>query len=54
MERRKNRLGRLGRETDGAVAVMAALGLLAFLGIASLAIDVGQLYYARNQLQNAV
>jgi hypothetical protein len=32
---------------------MAALGLLAFLGIASLAIDTGQIYYARNQLQNA-
>jgi Flp pilus assembly protein TadG len=53
MERRRNSMGRLGRETDGAVAVMAALGLLAFLGIASLAIDTGQLYYARNQLQNA-
>ncbi|MFA4901380.1 MAG: pilus assembly protein TadG-related protein [Desulfobaccales bacterium] len=53
MDRRKSSLGRLGRETDGTVAIMAALGLLAFLGIASLAIDTGQLYYARNQLQNA-
>ena len=53
MDRRETDIGRLGRETDGAVAVMAALGLLAFLGIASLAIDLGQLYYARNQLQNA-
>lgn len=53
MDRLKNRMEWLRRDTDGGVAIMAALGLLVFLGIASLAIDVGQLYYARNQLQNA-
>ena len=53
MDRLRNRIGSLRRDTDGAVAVMAALGLLAFLGIASVAIDLGQLYFVRNQLQNA-
>ena len=48
MNARKNSIGRLRRETDGAVAIMAAVGLLVFLGMASLAIDMGQLYYARN------
>lgn len=32
--------------------VIAALGLVAFLGIASLAIDMGRLYAVRNELQN--
>jgi hypothetical protein len=53
MKTRTSIIGRLRRETDGAVAIMAAFGLLAFLGMASLAIDIGQLYYARNELQNS-
>ena len=52
MDRRKNRIGRLWRDTDGAVAIVAALSLLAFLGIVSLAIDMGHLYTVRNELQN--
>ncbi len=32
--------------------VMMALGLVAFLGLASLAIDMGHLYVTRNELQN--
>ena len=32
--------------------VMMALGLVAFLGLASLAIDMGHLYVSRNELQN--
>ena len=34
------------RRTEGSVAVITALGLVAFLGIVSLAIDMGHLYTA--------
>ena len=53
MDRLRKSIRRLRSDTDGAVAVMAALCLLAFLGVASVAIDLGQLYFVRNQLQNA-
>jgi Flp pilus assembly protein TadG len=53
MNTRKSRLGSLRKDTGGGVAVIAALSLLAFLGMASLAIDMGQLYYTRNELQNS-
>ena len=36
----------------GAIAVLTALGLVAFLGFASLAVDIGHLYVVRNELQN--
>lgn len=39
--------------TEGAVAIITALGLVAFLGVVSLAMDMGQLYTVRNELQNA-
>ena len=44
--------GTLISRTEGSVAVIAALGLVAFLGMVSLAIDMGQLYTTRNELQN--
>jgi Flp pilus assembly protein TadG len=40
------------RKTEGATAVVIALSIFAFLGVASLAIDMGHLYTVRNQLQN--
>ena len=52
MDGLRNSIGRLRRDTDGGVAVMAALCLLAFVGIVSLAIDMGHLYTTRNELQN--
>ena len=44
--------GTLIRRTEGSVAVITALGLIAFLGIASLAIDMGHLYTTKKELQN--
>ena len=44
--------GTLIRRTEGSVAVISAIGLVAFLGMVSLAIDMGHLYTARNELQN--
>ena len=38
--------------TEGSVAIITALGLVAFLGMVSLAIDMGHLYTVRNELQN--
>jgi Flp pilus assembly protein TadG len=40
------------QDTSGATAVMIALSLFVMMGMASLAIDVGQLYTVRNELQN--
>lgn len=37
----------------GVTAIVIALLMLVFLGVAALAVDVGYLYMARNQLQNA-
>ena len=39
-------------DTSGAAAVMIALCLFVMMGVASLAIDMGQLYTVRNELQN--
>jgi Flp pilus assembly protein TadG len=52
MEIWKTRLGRLRRDTEGAVAIITVFILVALLGMASLAIDVGQIYKVRNDLQN--
>ncbi|MGQ9687483.1 MAG: pilus assembly protein TadG-related protein [Desulfobaccales bacterium] len=38
--------------TEGSIMFLTALGLVAFLGLASLAIDMGHLYVIRNELQN--
>jgi len=40
------------KQTEGATAVIIALCLFGFIGVASLAIDMGQLYTVRNELQN--
>jgi Flp pilus assembly protein TadG len=40
------------RDTEGAVAIMTVFILVALLGMASLAIDMGQIYFVRNDLQN--
>lgn len=48
----KNFWRKFSRETDGNVALLAVLGLIVLAGVASLAIDVGQLYTVRTQLQN--
>jgi hypothetical protein len=37
---------------EGSIMVITALGLVVFLGFASLAIDMGRLYVAKNELQN--
>ena len=52
MDTRKTRLGRFMRDTEGAVAIITVFILMALLGVASLAIDMGQLYTVRNELQN--
>lgn len=41
------------KEQEGAVIVLIAVLLIVFLGVAALAIDVGNLYVVRNELQNA-
>jgi len=40
------------KQTEGATAIIIACSLFALIGVASLAIDMGQLYTVRNQLQN--
>ncbi len=44
--------GALIRKTEGSVAVITAICLVAFLGCVSLVIDMGHLYTVRNELQN--
>jgi Flp pilus assembly protein TadG len=41
------------KRTEGSVAVITAMALVALLGMVSLAVDVGQLYTVRNELQNS-
>jgi Flp pilus assembly protein TadG len=45
--------GTLIRRTEGSVAVITAIALVALLGMVSLAVDMGQLYTVRNELQNS-
>jgi Flp pilus assembly protein TadG len=40
------------KQTEGAAAILIAGSLFALIAVASLAIDMGQLYTVRNQLQN--
>jgi Flp pilus assembly protein TadG len=46
------RIRKFVQGSEGTVMVMMALGLVAFLGLASLAVDMGNLYVAKNELQN--
>lgn len=41
------------KEQSGAVAILVAICLIVFIGFAAFAIDIGHLYLARNELQNA-
>ncbi len=54
MLNKKFRLRRFAKAEDGAVMVVAAIGLIAFLSIASLVTDMGLKYYQESRLQNAM
>jgi Flp pilus assembly protein TadG len=43
--------GLLRRDESGAVFALVAIGIVAFLGLGALAIDVGKLFYIKRQLQ---
>lgn len=43
---------RLKNEEDGAIAVLVALSLIVLFGFGALAVDVGQIYQERRELQN--
>ena len=43
---------RLMNDVEGSLAMVCAVAMVALLGMAALAIDVGQLYTVRNELQN--
>ncbi len=45
---------RAHREDRGSILILVVAGLVAIVGVTSLAVDVGYLYVVRNQLQNAV
>jgi Flp pilus assembly protein TadG len=45
-------ISNLIRKMEGSVALMSALGLMALVGAASLALDMGHLYTVRNEIQN--
>jgi Flp pilus assembly protein TadG len=48
MARKRN----FSKQTEGAAAIIIALSLFALIAVTSLAIDMGQLYTVRNELQN--
>ena len=50
---RLNFLRKFGRDEEGFSLVFVGTGLMAFLGVSMLAIDVGQLMTARSQAQNS-
>jgi Flp pilus assembly protein TadG len=49
----KGFLGKFIKGAKGSVAVMTAMGMVAIVGVASLAIDMGRLYTVRGELQNS-
>ena len=50
----KRRIGLFRKDESGAVMVIAAFGLVAFLAMASLVTDLGLRYYQKSRLQNAM
>ena len=44
-------VGRLRRDESGAVFILVAIGIVAFLGLGALAIDVSRIVYAQRTLQ---
>lgn len=51
---KKNRFRRFSKKEDGAVMVIAALGLVAFLSVVSLVTDMGLKYHQKSKLQSAL
>lgn len=54
MQNKKLRLRHFARAEDGAVMLIAVIGLIAFLSIVSLVTDMGLKYYQKSRLQNAM
>ncbi|MBQ2848121.1 MAG: hypothetical protein IJE74_07680 [Clostridia bacterium] len=52
--KKKNRIKRFAKAEEGAVMVIAALGLVAFLSVASLVTDMGLKYHQKSRLQSAM
>lgn len=50
----RNKLSSFRRNESGNVMIIAAFGLVAFLAIASLVVDLGLRYYQKSRLQNAL
>lgn len=48
------RIKRKVRDEEGAVMIIAALGIVAFLSISSLVVDLGLRYYQKSEMQNAL
>mgnify|MGYP005856694915 CR=1 FL=1 len=41
-----------GKESEGTIMVFVALSMVLILGMVALAVDIGNLYATRNELQN--
>lgn len=54
MLKKKFRLRRFARAEDGAVMLVAVIGLIVFLSVVSLVTDMGLKYYQKSRLQNAM
>jgi hypothetical protein len=48
----QRRIGKFMGGAEGSMAVVIAIGMVALLGMASLAVDLGHLYTVRNEMQN--
>ena len=52
--RKKKWLQRFFKKEDGAVMIIAAFGLVAFLSVVSLVTDMGLKYHQKSKLQSAM